>query len=230
MHTEPAFAGAITDAATAREAALQAGGSPGSAPRGRAGGSTGACLRTGTHGARLPLPATCSAARSIHRSRAAPLTNSSVPATKGNSHARPISSLVLIIALSGAAAAEEHAPGGLSIERAWSFELPPVAPNGAAYFRVENGGRDPDRLVSAHSPIAGRAEMHAHEMDGGVMQMHQVHSVEVPAQGGVTFEPGGLHMMLLGLKKPLVAGESFPLVLGFDKAGTIEVSVEIKSR
>ena len=134
------------------------------------------------------------------------------------------------VALGGGASAGEHAPGGISIAGPWSFELPPVAPNGAAYFRIENRGQASDRLVSAHSPIADRAEVHAHEMDGGMMTMRRVHAVEVPAQGEVAFEPGGLHVMLLGLKKPLVAGERFPLALGFEKAGTIEVPVEIRVR
>jgi len=142
----------------------------------------------------------------------------------------PTSSLVLVIALGGGASAGEHTPGDLSIAGPWSFELPPVSPNGAAYFRIENRGQASDRLVSAHSPVADRAEFHTHEMDGGVMKMHRVDSVEVPAQGEVAFKPGGLHVMLLGLKKPLVAGERFPLALGFEEAGTIEVSVEIKSR
>ena len=138
--------------------------------------------------------------------------------------------LALVIVLSGAASAGEHTPGDLSITGPWSFELPPVSPNGAAYFRIENHGQVSDRLVSAQSPIAGRAEFHTHEMDGGMMKMRRVPSVEVPAQSEVTFEPGGLHVMLPGLKKPLVAGERFPLVLEFEKAGTIEVSVEITSR
>ena len=137
--------------------------------------------------------------------------------------------LVLAAALGGAAAAGEHVPGALSIDSPWSLALPPITPNGAVYFRIENRGPAADRLVSAHSPVAARAEIHAHEMDGGMMTMRQVHSVEVPAQGEVAFEPGGLHVMLLGLKKPLVAGERYPLVLEFEKAGTIEVAVEITS-
>ena len=136
--------------------------------------------------------------------------------------------LVFAVALS--VAAGEHTPGDLSVDRPWSLALPPVTPNGAAYLRIENRGQAPDRLVSAHSPIADRTEMHTHEMDGGMMSMRRVHSIKVPAQGGVTFEPGGLHLMLLGLKKPFVAGERYPLVLEFEKAGTIEVSVEITSR
>ena len=133
----------------------------------------------------------------------------------------------LIAALSAPVSAQPYILGNLSIDRPWSRELPPVAPNGAAYLRIENGGNEAVRIVSASSPIADRAELHTHETEGGVMKMRHLHSVEVPAQGGVSFEPGGLHVMLFGLKEPLVAGESFPLTLGFQEAGEIEVKIEI---
>lgn len=139
---------------------------------------------------------------------------------------RPFS-LVLIAALSASASAQPYTLGDLSVERPWSREMPPVAPNGAAYLRIENAGNAAAHIVSASSPIAERVEVHAHEMDGGVMKMRHIHSVEVPVQGGVSFEPGGLHLMLIGLKEPLVAGESFPLTLGFQEAGETAVMVEI---
>ncbi|MDD9981932.1 MAG: copper chaperone PCu(A)C [Gammaproteobacteria bacterium] len=134
--------------------------------------------------------------------------------------------LIPIVALSTSVSAQPYALGAISIERPWSRELPPVAPNGAAYFRVENGGSETVRIVSVSTPIADRAELHVHETDGGVRKMRHLHEVEVPAGGEVSFEPGGLHVMLIGLK-PLVDGESFPLILGFDEAGTIEVTVDI---
>lgn len=136
-------------------------------------------------------------------------------------------SFLLIAALGAPVSAQQYTLGDLSIERPWSRELPAVAPNGAAYFQVDNGGGKAARIVSARSPIAERAEFHTHETEGGVMKMRHLQSVEVPAQGGVSFEPGGLHVMLVGLKEPLVAGESFPLTLGFQEAGEIEVKVEI---
>ena len=135
--------------------------------------------------------------------------------------------LILIAALSGSASARQYTLGNLSVERPWAREMPPVAPNGAAYLRIENAGAAADHVVSASSPIARRVEFHTHEMDGGVMKMRRVHSIEVPAQGSAPFEPGGLHVMLIGLKEPLVAGGSFPLTLGFRNAGELEVKVEI---
>ena len=134
---------------------------------------------------------------------------------------------VVLAALSAPASAGQITQGDLSVQRPWSRELPPVAPNGAAYLRIENGGEKAARIVSARSPIADRVEIHAHEIDAGVMKMRRVHTVEVPARGAVSFEPGGLHVMLIGLKEPLVAGKSFSLTLGFQEAGEIEVMVQI---
>ena len=152
---------------------------------------------------------------------------------RGSSHAEHgaiirWSACVLIAILSGPASARDYTLGTLSIDRPWSRELPPVAANGAAYFRIENRAKSADYIVSAHSPIAERAEIHTHEMKEGLMRMRRVNPVEAPAQGEVSFEPGGLHVMLFGLKKPLVSGESFPLTLEFLKAGKIEVTVEIE--
>ena len=136
--------------------------------------------------------------------------------------------LLLLAALGVAAAAQEFPLGSLTITDPWSRELPPVAPNGAAYFEVENRGANADRIVSVHTPIAKRAELHTHEMDGNVMSMRHLHSVEVPAHGAVSFEPEGLHVMLFGLKEPLQHGKRYPLTLVFEKAGEVEISVEIR--
>ena len=134
---------------------------------------------------------------------------------------------LLVATFSAAVSAQSYTLGDLSIERPWARELPPVASNGAAYLQIGNGGNEADHVVSISSPIADRVEFHAHEMDGGVMKMRHVHTVEVPAQGAASFEPGGLHLMLIGLKEALVAGKSFPLTLGFQAAGELEVMVEI---
>ena len=124
--------------------------------------------------------------------------------------------------------AHEFTAGSLRIDHPWSRALPPNAPTGAAYFVVHNSGTDGDTLVSVSSPVANKAEMHTHVMFGEVMKMQQVDSVAVPAGGAATFAPGGNHVMLFGLNKPLVAGESFPLTLTFEKAGAVEVEVKVE--
>lgn len=124
--------------------------------------------------------------------------------------------------------AADYEVGDLQIDQVWSRALPPNAPAGAAYFMVQNMGADGDWLVSANSPIAEKAELHTHVMLGEVMKMQQVASVAVPAGGVAKFAPGGNHVMLFGLKKPLVAGETFPLTLVFEKAGAVDVEVKVE--
>ena len=139
---------------------------------------------------------------------------------------------ILIVTLLSAfctfATAQDFTVGTLRIDNSWSRALPPNAPAGAAYFVIHNSGTDTDSLVSASSPIAGKAELHTHVMNGEVMKMQQVDSVTVPAGGEAIFAPGGNHVMLFGLKKPLVAGEAFPLTLVFQNAGAVDIEVQIE--
>lgn len=125
--------------------------------------------------------------------------------------------------------AHDYKVGDLQIDHPWSRELPPNAPAGAAYFTLHNGAAQADRLLGASTPRAEHSELHNHVHRDGLMKMEEVPSVEVPAQGEVRFQPGGLHVMLFGLKQPLKAGEHFPLTLEFEKAGKVEVQVQVES-
>jgi copper(I)-binding protein len=128
--------------------------------------------------------------------------------------------------------AHEYKVGELEIAHPWSQELPPNAPTVAAYFVIQNSGKTADRLVSVDSPIAGEAQLHEHVMQGDLMKMQQVPSVDVPAGGNVTFAPMAYHVMLVNLKDRslLSDGKRFPLTMHFEKAGdvTVEVSVQKK--
>ncbi len=97
---------------------------------------------------------------------------------------------------------------------------------GGSYFRIE-GGPSNDRLLSAAADIAQAVELHSMRMDGDVMRMRQVAAVDVAANQLVEFKPGGLHVMLIGLKTPLKVGNSFPMTLRFEKAGEVKVNVRV---
>ena len=125
--------------------------------------------------------------------------------------------------------AHEYTLGDLQIAHPWSRALPPNVPNAAAYFIVKNNGTSGDRLLSASTPVAAKAELHAHVHIGDVMRMQQIKSVGIPASGEARFEPNGNHVMLFGLKKPLAAGERFPLTLEFEKAGKVDVEVAVQT-
>ena len=104
----------------------------------------------------------------------------------------------------------------------------PRAPNGGAYFSLTNTGPADDRLIGASTSIAGEVQIHSSTVEGDVMRMREVpDGVLLPAGETVTFEPSGLHLMLVGLNQPLVEGEAFPLTLQFEHAGTIEIEVPI---
>lgn len=124
--------------------------------------------------------------------------------------------------------AHEYKVGELQIEHPWSREVPPVSPTAAVYFGVHNHGATADRLLSAATPAAGRAELHEHVQADGLMKMRHVQAVEIPAKGEVSFAPMGYHVMLFELKQPLKDGQRFPLTLHFEQAGDVQVEVAVQ--
>ena len=103
----------------------------------------------------------------------------------------------------------------------------PMAKSGAAYVTITNQGDEADRLVAVSSPAAAMAEPHRTTMTDGVMRMEAVEAIDLPASGTIEMAPGGLHIMLMGLKAPLKQGESLELVLTFEKAGAMTVTIPI---
>ena len=71
-------------------------------------------------------------------------------------------------------------------------------------------------------------ELHQMQMQGDVMRMRQVDAIDIPANKSVALEPGGLHIMLVGLKAPLKEGDRFPMTLTFEKAGEVKVDVVVE--
>jgi periplasmic copper chaperone A len=118
------------------------------------------------------------------------------------------------------------AVGDLVIESPWARES--VTRTGAAYLTVRNDGDQDDRLIGVASDVADKAQLHSSVMQDGVMRMRAVEAVEVPAHGSAVLEPGGLHVMLVGLKAPLEEGGSFALTLTFEDAGEVEVMTTIE--
>lgn len=142
----------------------------------------------------------------------------------------PLLAAALGLMLSAALPAQAHdfTVGALKIDHPWARATPGQAKNGAAYMMIHSGEAADDRLVSAATDVAQRVELHNHMNVDGVMQMREVEGIDVPAGGMAALKPGGFHVMLMGLKAPLKEGESFPLTLTFEKAGstTVEVKVE----
>jgi len=124
--------------------------------------------------------------------------------------------------------AHDYTHGDIAIGHPWARASIGQAKAGAAYLSLSNDGSETDRLIAVETTVAKKAEIHTHSMENGVMKMRPVEAAEVPPGAPVMFQPGGLHVMLMGLKAPLVEGERFPLVLIFEKAGRIEVMVAVQ--
>src|SRR5436190_12616891 len=128
-----------------------------------------------------------------------------------------------VLAVASAALAQ---PSQLEVNNAWAGATPGKAENGAAYVTIQSPTAD--RLVSASTPVAKKAELHTMSMQGMVMKMRPISGVDIPAGQPVSLKPGGEHIMLMGLNEPLREGQSFPLTLTFEKAGAREVTVAVE--
>lgn len=140
-----------------------------------------------------------------------------------------VRSLVLaLVVVASPAFAHDYTKGSLHINHPWSRETPKGAAVGAGYLVIENRGSTVDRFLSVSSEIAGRAEIHEMAVVDGVMRMRPLpKGVEIAPGMSAKFEPGGLHVMFLDLKKPLVKGERFKGKLVFEHAGEVEVEFVI---
>jgi len=137
-------------------------------------------------------------------------------------------------ALSVPAAAQAGKPadpvmvGEIAVMQAWARPTTSQARAGGAFVTLHNHGSTDDALVSATSPVAERVELHTHIMEGGVARMREVEGgIAVPAGEMLTLQPGGLHIMLIGLTEQLTPGKRFSLGLSFAKAGSVEVPVTV---
>jgi len=133
---------------------------------------------------------------------------------------------VVAVLLLAAAHAHSFQLGDLDIGH--PFARASAGRTGAAYLSLTNKGGTPDRLLSVRTPAASTAEVHATVKDGEVMKMRPAGIIDLPPGQTVRFQPGGLHVMLIGLAAPLKEGDKLSLTLVFEKAGSIDVVVNVE--
>ena len=109
---------------------------------------------------------------------------------------------------------------GLAAKDGWVRASTPGAKNAAAYVTIMNHGMKSDALIGVASNVSAKVELHSHKNDSGVMRMRQIVSVPVPAHTVAELKPGGDHIMLMGLKRPLKAGDHIMLRLSFQSGAT----------
>jgi periplasmic copper chaperone A len=117
---------------------------------------------------------------------------------------------------------------GLSVTNAWSRSTPPVAKVGVVYFTLKNDTNKSDRLLKLSTSVAEKVEVHRTEVLDGIARMREVAVLHLDAGQALEFKPGGMHVMLIGLRKPLVAGSTYELELLFEVAGPRKVKVQVR--
>jgi copper(I)-binding protein len=118
--------------------------------------------------------------------------------------------------------------GAINIYGEFSRATLPRAPVGGGYLTIENTGTETDRLVSVTSPVSPNVQIHEMKMEGEVMKMRALKDgIEIAPGATVELTPGGSHVMFMGIKAAFVEGETVPVTLTFEKAGSVELELPV---
>lgn len=99
----------------------------------------------------------------------------------------------------------------------------------AAYFLLRNAGKSDHALVKAASPVARAVELHTVVHEDGMMKMRPVPKMDIKAGGETKLQPGGLHVMLIGLKRPLHEGANVALALTFEDGSSKDITAPVRA-
>jgi len=134
---------------------------------------------------------------------------------------------LFLLTLTSANAADSITVGDITVSKAWSRASTGAKRPGGSFVSITNSGATADRLVAAATPAAGKAELHNHIMEDGMMKMRHVMGIDIPGGGMTMLKPGSFHIMMFDLKNLLKEGDMFPLTLTFEKAGKATVMVHV---
>jgi len=129
----------------------------------------------------------------------------------------------------GTSAADPAGAGELVITQPWARASAARHAPVAAYLTISNLGAEIDRLVSLAAPVAARVELHSHKIIDNVVRHRLLDAIEIKSGENMVLRPGEMHIQLVGLKAPLREGQTFPLTLNFEKAGSIVVEAVVEA-
>jgi copper(I)-binding protein len=133
--------------------------------------------------------------------------------------------LVIAVLTFGASADDSD----IHIQDPWVRAAPPSVNVMAAYMKITNSGDKPRKLIGASSPDFERVEMHRSVMHNNMTHMEHQQAIVIPPHTAVTFNPGELHLMLMGPKKTLHINDSTPMTLSFDNGEEITFTATVRS-
>jgi len=116
----------------------------------------------------------------------------------------------------------------INIENAYIKNVPPVSPNSAAFMTIKNNSAVDINLIKVESDLSKVVELHNMILESGIMKMRQVDSILIKANSSTELKPGGLHIMLIGLKAPLKKDEKRIFTLTFDNGLTEKIEIQVK--
>lgn len=135
--------------------------------------------------------------------------------------------LRLLIAVSFVASFAAYA-NDIQVQDGYIRAVPPSAPVTAAFMQIHNQGDKARALVSASSAAADAVELHTHTHVDGVMQMRQVEKIDLAPKSTTHLQPGGLHIMLIGLKAPLNMDDKVLVSLKLDDGSILELDLPVR--
>lgn len=144
-------------------------------------------------------------------------------------NSRKLLVLVLMVLAAALAGCADGSASELAVQDAWVRPSPLATGNGAAYMVIRNNTQADDALIAAASDAADAVEIHESvEMEGDMMSMQPVERIDVPAGGTATLEPGGYHVMLIGLHDQLREGDTVTLTLTFETYGEMTIEAPVR--
>ena len=132
--------------------------------------------------------------------------------------------LTIIFISSSAFAAD-----GIVVHNAWVRSAPPNAKALAAYMQIINKSDEPRALKAVSSSKFGKVQLHKTEMRGGMMKMIHQKQLDIPAEGSLTLEPGGYHLMLMNPGSALIVGDQVDFELKFDNGQNLNINAPVRA-
>lgn len=120
------------------------------------------------------------------------------------------------------------AADNISAQDPYILAVPPGMENTVGFMVLKNAGAKQHVLIKAASPAARTTELHIHLQTNGMMEMRPVKQIDIPARGETSLQPGGLHLMLIGLKKSLQEGNAIPLTLTFEDGSSKQITATVR--
>ncbi len=122
----------------------------------------------------------------------------------------------------------ETAADAVSVTDPYVRAVPPGQPNSAAFMQLTNQSDADHTLVAAESTVAQAVELHTHVMEEGMMKMRRIEKIDLPAGQEVALQPGGLHIMLIGLNQELQPDAQVALTLVFEDGSKSEIQAPVR--